>query len=173
MDQVLLVFVLLYIVSHIQGGPSWTVPTGRRDGTISLSSEAVNNIPPPTSNFTNLQRLFGNQGLDLKDLVLLSGNPNVLISKHIALLNSMAILIYLCQLLHDQVLTPLASLIVHPSLPDCIISLGWAIRTLLWTVNMLQISRQGSAQILMIIPQLLRWTPEAARLSTLATTLSC
>ncbi|KAG6661271.1 hypothetical protein I3843_03G157300 [Carya illinoinensis] len=55
------------------GGPSWTVPTGRRDGTISLSSEAVNNIPPPTSNFTNLQRLFGNQGLDLKDLVLLSG----------------------------------------------------------------------------------------------------
>ncbi|KAG2717074.1 hypothetical protein I3760_03G156000 [Carya illinoinensis] len=71
------------------------------------------------------------------------------------------------------VLTPLASLIVHPSLPDCIISLGWAIRTLLWTVNMLQISRQGSAQILMIIPQLLRWTPEAARLSTLATTLSC
>jgi peroxidase len=33
----------------------------------------LNNIPPPTSNFTNLQRLFANQGLDLKDLVLLSG----------------------------------------------------------------------------------------------------
>jgi peroxidase len=73
----------VYISSHYlaktllfelqQGGPFWRVPTGRRDGTISRSSEALNNIPPPTSNFTNLQRLFANQGLDLKDLVLLSG----------------------------------------------------------------------------------------------------
>ncbi|KAF5481097.1 hypothetical protein F2P56_001782 [Juglans regia] len=62
------------------GGPSWTVPTGRRDGTISLLSEAENNIPPPTSNFTNLQRLFGNQGLDLKDLVLLSGAHTIGVS---------------------------------------------------------------------------------------------
>ncbi|KAJ6991323.1 hypothetical protein NC653_019499 [Populus alba x Populus x berolinensis] len=59
--------------SNLNGGPFWRVPTGRRDGTISRSSEALNNIPPPTSNFTNLQRLFANQGLDLKDLVLLSG----------------------------------------------------------------------------------------------------
>jgi len=56
-----------------QGGPFWKVPTGRRDGTISRSSEASNNIPPPTSNFTSLRRLFANQGLDLKDLVVLSG----------------------------------------------------------------------------------------------------
>jgi peroxidase len=56
-----------------QGGPFWRVPTGRRDGTISRTSEASNNIPPPTSNFTNLRRLFANQGLDLKDLVVLSG----------------------------------------------------------------------------------------------------
>ncbi|KDP25855.1 hypothetical protein JCGZ_22885 [Jatropha curcas] len=55
------------------GGPSWSVPTGRRDGTISNVTEAQNDIPPPTSNFTNLQRLFANVGLDLKDLVLLSG----------------------------------------------------------------------------------------------------
>ncbi|OAY33144.1 peroxidase 3 [Manihot esculenta] len=55
------------------GGPSWRVPTGRRDGTISNASEALASIPAPTSNFTNLQRLFGNVGLDLKDLVLLSG----------------------------------------------------------------------------------------------------
>nr|TKS08367.1 hypothetical protein D5086_0000103890 [Populus alba] len=52
----------------VRGGPFWKVPTGRRDGTISRSSEALNNIPPPTSNFTNLQRLFANQGLNLKDL---------------------------------------------------------------------------------------------------------
>ncbi|XP_061947468.1 peroxidase 3-like [Populus nigra] len=55
------------------GGPFWKVPTGRRDGTVSRTSEASNNIPPPTSNFTSLQRLFANQGLDLKDLVVLSG----------------------------------------------------------------------------------------------------
>ncbi|KAK0589592.1 hypothetical protein LWI29_016107 [Acer saccharum] len=57
----------------LTGGPSWQVPTGRRDGSISNSSEALNNIPPPSSNFTTLQTLFANQGLDLKDLVLLSG----------------------------------------------------------------------------------------------------
>ncbi|KAL9681154.1 hypothetical protein QQ045_012935 [Rhodiola kirilowii] len=55
------------------GGPSWSVPTGRRDGTVSNASEALNNIPAPTSNFTTLQTLFGNQGLNVTDLVLLSG----------------------------------------------------------------------------------------------------
>ncbi|CAM8900732.1 unnamed protein product [Rhodiola kirilowii] len=55
------------------GGPSWSVPTGRRDGTVSNMSEALNNIPAPTSNFTTLQSLFNNQGLNVTDLVLLSG----------------------------------------------------------------------------------------------------
>lgn len=62
------------------GGPFWRVPTGRRDGRISNASEALANIPPPTSNFTTLQRLFGNQGLDLKDLVLLSGAHTIGVS---------------------------------------------------------------------------------------------
>jgi len=55
------------------GGPFWKVPTGRRDGTISNSSEALADIPAPTSNFTTLQTLFAKNGLDLTDLVLLSG----------------------------------------------------------------------------------------------------
>ncbi|XP_043696805.1 peroxidase 3-like [Telopea speciosissima] len=55
------------------GGPSWTVPTGRRDGLISNSTEALNNIPAPTSNFTTLVSKFANKGLNVKDLVLLSG----------------------------------------------------------------------------------------------------
>ncbi|XP_068668452.1 peroxidase 3-like [Aristolochia californica] len=55
------------------GGPSWKVPTGRRDGTISNATEALNNIPAPTSNFTTLQSSFARKGLDVKDLVLLSG----------------------------------------------------------------------------------------------------
>ncbi|KAL5151913.1 Peroxidase 3 [Glycine soja] len=55
------------------GGPYWKVPTGRRDGVISNLVEARNNIPAPFDNITTLQTLFANQGLDLKDLVLLSG----------------------------------------------------------------------------------------------------
>ncbi|XVF85645.1 hypothetical protein PTKIN_Ptkin17bG0133200 [Pterospermum kingtungense] len=55
------------------GGPFWQVPTGRRDGVISNVTEANTNIPAPSNNFTNLLRLFNNQGLDATDLVLLSG----------------------------------------------------------------------------------------------------
>lgn len=62
------------------GGPSWKVPTGRRDGRVSIRSEAQNNIPGPTNNFTLLQRSFANQGLDLKDLVLLSGAHTIGVS---------------------------------------------------------------------------------------------
>lgn len=47
---------------------------------MSIRSEAQNNIPPPFANFTTLQTLFGNQGLDLKDLVLLSGAHTIGIS---------------------------------------------------------------------------------------------
>lgn len=62
------------------GGPFWKVPTGRRDGRISNSSEAAANIPAPTSNFSTLQRDFANQGLDLKDLVVLSGAHTIGVS---------------------------------------------------------------------------------------------
>ncbi|XP_022734526.1 peroxidase 3-like [Durio zibethinus] len=55
------------------GGPFWKVPTGRRDGVISNVTEANTRIPGPFDNFTTLHRLFSNQGLDTKDLVLLSG----------------------------------------------------------------------------------------------------
>lgn len=55
------------------GGPFWRVPTGRRDGVISNQSEANSQIPAPTFNFTQLQTSFANKGLNLTDLVLLSG----------------------------------------------------------------------------------------------------
>ncbi|KAK1279124.1 Peroxidase 56 [Acorus gramineus] len=53
--------------------PLWSVPTGRRDGTVSLASEVFTNIPSPFSNFTTLVQNFANKGLDVKDLVVLSG----------------------------------------------------------------------------------------------------
>ncbi|KAL5697428.1 peroxidase [Ranunculus cassubicifolius] len=57
----------------LTGGPSWNVPTGRRDGNVSSFIEALTNIPRPTSNFTTLLSEWINKGLTLKDLVLLSG----------------------------------------------------------------------------------------------------
>ncbi|XP_060189574.1 peroxidase 3-like [Lycium barbarum] len=64
----------------ITGGPYWNVPTGRRDGRISNASEALANIPPPTSNFSSLRTSFASKGLDLKDLVLLSGAHTIGVS---------------------------------------------------------------------------------------------
>ncbi|CAN1232375.1 Peroxidase 3 [Linum perenne] len=81
-DSVALIvsFFFFFLCLPLQGGPTWRVPTGRRDGRVSNSTEALNAIPPPTSNFTTLQTLFGNVGLDLKDLVLLSAAHTIGIS---------------------------------------------------------------------------------------------
>lgn len=55
-------------------GPFWQVPLGRRDGNVSISNEALTNLPPPFMNITQLVSLFASKGLDAKDLVVLSGN---------------------------------------------------------------------------------------------------
>ncbi|KAL6873802.1 hypothetical protein ACP4OV_013884 [Aristida adscensionis] len=59
------------------GGPFWRVPTGRRDGTVSLKQEALDQIPAPTMNFTELLASFRNKSLDLADLVWLSGGHTI------------------------------------------------------------------------------------------------
>ncbi|KAF5187333.1 Peroxidase [Thalictrum thalictroides] len=64
----------------ITGGPYWKVPTGRRDGTTSRSSEALSNIPSPFENFTSILTKFNNKGLNVQDLVLLSGAHTIGIS---------------------------------------------------------------------------------------------
>jgi Peroxidase len=56
-----------------QGGPTWNVSTGRRDGMVSIKQEALDNIPGPDFNFSQLISSFGKKGLDLNDLVWLSG----------------------------------------------------------------------------------------------------
>ncbi|KAJ1435717.1 Secretory peroxidase [Sesbania bispinosa] len=53
--------------------PMWEVLTGRRDGTVSKSSEALANIPAPFFNFTKLKQSFASKGLNVHDLVVLSG----------------------------------------------------------------------------------------------------
>lgn len=56
-----------------QGGPFWRVATGRRDGLVSKASEASSQIPSPKFNFTSLRASFASNGLDVTDLVILSG----------------------------------------------------------------------------------------------------
>ncbi|CAM8973052.1 unnamed protein product [Rhodiola kirilowii] len=51
----------------------WPVFTGRRDGRVTLASEASSDLPSPFSNFTTLSQLFTRKGLSLDDLVALSG----------------------------------------------------------------------------------------------------
>ncbi|KAK7392367.1 hypothetical protein VNO78_20803 [Psophocarpus tetragonolobus] len=51
----------------------WEVLTGRRDGTVSKSSEALADIPRPSFNITVLKQRFAIKGLTLQDLVVLSG----------------------------------------------------------------------------------------------------
>ncbi|XP_016700597.1 peroxidase 24 [Gossypium hirsutum] len=53
--------------------PLWDVQLGRRDGMVSLATETNGNLPSPFANFTSLIQLFNRKGLDVNDLVVLSG----------------------------------------------------------------------------------------------------
>ncbi|GMH29287.1 hypothetical protein Nepgr_031130 [Nepenthes gracilis] len=68
-------------VSFLHGSYSlWPVPTGRKDGRISRAEEAVANIPSPFSDFATLRRRFQSKGLDVVDLVALSGAHTIGVS---------------------------------------------------------------------------------------------
>ncbi|KAG4959796.1 hypothetical protein AAZX31_13G151400 [Glycine max] len=56
----------------LSDGPSWPVPTGRRDGRISLSSQA-SNMPSPLDSVSVQRQKFAAKGLDDHDLVTLVG----------------------------------------------------------------------------------------------------
>ncbi|GMI98786.1 RARE COLD INDUCIBLE GENE 3, PEROXIDASE 3 [Hibiscus trionum] len=64
-------------VSYQYGRPLWEVYTGRRDGRVSRSAEALANLPSPFSNFSVLQQNFANQNLSVHDLVVLSGGHTI------------------------------------------------------------------------------------------------
>ncbi|KAH6808785.1 Peroxidase superfamily protein [Perilla frutescens var. frutescens] len=53
--------------------PLWDVLTGRKDGNVSLISDVNGNLPSPFSDFATLQSIFTKKGLDINDLVALSG----------------------------------------------------------------------------------------------------
>ncbi|XP_028777110.1 peroxidase 10-like [Neltuma alba] len=59
------------------GGPSWPVGLGRRDS-VSASMVAANQqIPTPFESLQNITAKFTSKGLDLKDVVVLSGGHTI------------------------------------------------------------------------------------------------
>ncbi|KAL4642753.1 hypothetical protein ACB092_02G043500 [Castanea dentata] len=57
--------------------PLWEVLIGRRDGSISHISNALNNIPSPSFNFSILKQSFANKSLTVHDLVVLSSGHTI------------------------------------------------------------------------------------------------
>nr|CAB3464035.1 unnamed protein product [Digitaria exilis] len=56
----------------LTGGIGYQVPSGRRDGLVSLANNTVD-LPPPFFNATQLVQNFANKNLTLEDMVVLSG----------------------------------------------------------------------------------------------------
>ncbi|KAK8450766.1 hypothetical protein SEVIR_6G089200v4 [Setaria viridis] len=54
-------------------GPYYGVPLGRRDGSRSVASDTFLTLPPPIKNVTVLIQIFDKVGLDVHDMVALSG----------------------------------------------------------------------------------------------------
>ncbi|PKI62916.1 hypothetical protein CRG98_016675 [Punica granatum] len=59
------------------GGPTWTVPLGRRDSTTASLSTANSDIPAPTLSLSGLISAFSNKGLSAKEMVALSGGHTI------------------------------------------------------------------------------------------------
>ncbi|OEL22859.1 Peroxidase 2 [Dichanthelium oligosanthes] len=62
----------------LSGGKiSFAMPAGRYDGNVSLASETLPNLPPPFAGFKQLEKMFAAKGLDIYDMVTLSGAHSI------------------------------------------------------------------------------------------------
>jgi hypothetical protein len=60
-----------------RGGPSWTVPLGRRDARTASQSAANSQIPSPASSLATLISMFSAKGLSAGDMTALSGGHTI------------------------------------------------------------------------------------------------
>ena len=67
----LLLLMLLQRFTQTKGA-SWKVPTGRRDGRVSLASETAN-LPASRDSIDLQKQKFADKGLNYQDLVALVG----------------------------------------------------------------------------------------------------
>ena len=68
------IYLSMTLIFFIQtGGLGYDVPAGRRDGKISLASETLTNLPPPSFNVDQLTKFFSNKGFTQEKMVTLSG----------------------------------------------------------------------------------------------------
>ncbi|GFS41181.1 peroxidase superfamily protein [Actinidia rufa] len=63
----------LHFHDCFSGGPFWYVPCGRRDGFTASEKAANEQLPSPIEPLENITAKFVAKGLDLKDVVVLSG----------------------------------------------------------------------------------------------------
>ncbi|XP_031280767.1 peroxidase 5-like [Pistacia vera] len=59
--------------SYKVGGINYAVPAGRRDGRVSVSDEATQNLPPPSFSAEQIAVAFARKGLSVDEMVTLSG----------------------------------------------------------------------------------------------------
>ncbi|XP_051140459.1 peroxidase 10-like [Andrographis paniculata] len=61
----------------LSGGPFWPVPLGRRDGLTANETAANTDLPSPFEPLENITSKFVAKGLNLKDVVILSGGHTI------------------------------------------------------------------------------------------------
>lgn len=66
--------------AHRLGKINYLVPSGRRDGKISLENDVTANLPPPSFTVAQLEQNFARKGLSMEEMVTLSGAHSVGVS---------------------------------------------------------------------------------------------